>query len=725
MKRVILSALFIFVTFASFAQNDYSRMIIHNGKDSLCLPIISVDSVTFDKKTDYSDIKWGGNNSSQITHDKCTYDSISCYTHPKHLQYNDLYIDGNTVYAVTTQGVRKIDYSDKTNPTLISESTPFISNSNLLGRTIEHKGNNLYVGYRVSFTVYNQRDAQITQRFESLDTATKTSSSLSNNSTINAFFKALTISRDLGKVHQIFIYKAYKRDESTFSNVIVFKVSGEVDHVISSENYSTRQEALDALKSTYSSGSHYCEVDWEAVPEGNNSYSSLQFNFVAKQEYIHTANADYSISNTCCPNTGNRSGEFSINTQNGDTAVINYQLLNPVDKAEASFWIRIDKTFKGEVEIPLFSNADRLVYGLSLLPSGNSYQVSIDDAAGTKSFANGVWYNIKATYSNGVKKLYYRSKECSEWILIGTSSSSEVGNVETVSVGIQSASASAAVLFDDFRYSDTDVDAATYNKGRITVVDKNTLDIKKILYVDYPVTDMAVSGKSLIVSGLNGVNVYSLEDSDNPELTYTYRPSSFRDCQGITTYEHAGRVYAVVCKYTHGLLILDITDVNNVTVAADNEFDGWTYADIAHGINIFSAVIDYPYLYATLAPHPDKTSTIPEACGVVSFDLSDLNDIQKTLYLMDSSDITSNKSGDPSPTRIARYGNSLYLNNRDKGLAVYNILGDGVVEYKGLVDIGGKTSVNVISITDDGLIFMGDDSCSKSEMNINLYRISR
>ena len=90
---------------------------------------------------------------------------------------------------------------------------------------------------------------------------------------------------------------------------------------------------------------------------------------------------------------------------------------------------------------------------------------------------------------------------------------------------------------------------------------------------------------------------------------------------------------------------------------------------------------------------------------------------------MNSSDITSNKKGDVSPTRIARYGNTLFVNNRDRGLAAYNIKEKGVLEYKGLVEFNNATSINCINITDAGYIFLGDDTTNGTYRNINCWRI--
>lgn len=726
-KDIILYSLWMSVLPVG-AQSNYTRMIVHNGADSLSLRISRVDSITFDCGDNYSDlstINWGSKIVGDAFFESFNFDNLSTYTHPTALPYYDFYIDGNTLYAVTTTGVRKIDYSDKFKPKLLKEHTPFVTNTNLQGRSIVRKGNNLYVGYRTSYKIYRQDDAQVTERFEKkVSNSEIVNNKLSNNPTVNSFFKKISFqSRDLSKVHQLFIFKAYKRSSSSYSNVILFKVSGGKDLSIFSKNYASREEALAALKDRYeNSAGDYCEVDWNAVPEGNNTFSDVKFNFVSKSNYIHTANADYSISEVHCPNSGNHSGKFTVNTTTGDKAIINHQLNNSTQRGEISFWVRIDDIFTGDVQIPLFCNGSASIYSLTLSPAGNSFAMSIDKGTGLKSFSNGVWYNIKATYENGRKKLYYRSKECSDWILMGTTAN-DATNITNITIGVSATKAKANIYIDDFRYSSFDIDAVSYDKGKITVIDKNTLEPKKIINVEYPVTGMATQGNRLVVAGLDGVNVYNIADADNPELVYSYRPSEFRDIQNLKIYEHNGRVYAFICKYTRGVLILDITDLDNVFIAKEDEFEGWKYKNLSNAIYCYDVVIDYPYAYATIAPHPSYVSKIPEACGILSMNISDLNNITKTLFLMNSSDITSNKKGDISPTRIARYGNTLFVNNRDRGLAAYNIKEKGVLEYKGLVEFNNATSINCINITDAGYIFLGDDTTNGTYRNINCWRI--
>ena len=106
------------------AQSDYKRMIVHNGADSLNISISRVDSITFDCGENFSDlsaINWGSKVAGDAFFESFNFENLGTYTHPTALPYYDFYIDGNTLYAVTTTGVRKIDYSDKFKPKLLKE----------------------------------------------------------------------------------------------------------------------------------------------------------------------------------------------------------------------------------------------------------------------------------------------------------------------------------------------------------------------------------------------------------------------------------------------------------------------------------------------------------------------------------------------------------------------------------------------------------------------------
>ena len=102
--------------------------------------------------------------------------------------------------------------------------------------------------------------------------------------------------------------------------------------------------------------------------------------------------------------------------------------------------------------------------------------------------------------------------------------------------------------------------------------------------------------------------------------------------------------------------------------------------------------------------------------------ISDLNNISKELIVIDPNDISTNQSkNDPCPTRIAKYGNTLFLNNRDKGVAVFELINHKPV-YKGIINVP-NSCVNAVSVSNQGVIFTGDDDSTSSDCSINIIMI--
>ena len=106
--------------------------------------------------------------------------------------------------------------------------------------------------------------------------------------------------------------------------------------------------------------------------------------------------------------------------------------------------------------------------------------------------------------------------------------------------------------------------------------------------------------------------------------------------------------------------------------------------------------------------------------GILTLDISDLSKILKDFSFIPSIDLTDNTSGDPCPTRIGQYGNTLFLNNRDKGVAVFDLLSNKPI-YRETYKVGH--SINPITITPDGRMFVGDDARVGNLRNLYLIRI--
>lgn len=650
--------------------------------------------------------------------DDVQYKHMSTYVHPKASAYEDLYVDGNYVYAVGHFGIRKIDFTNDTTPLLLVENTSIVDNYTR-ARSVVGNGNYLYVNVRQNSWGTNEVwKPQIRYNFETPVTAS-TESRLSNNATLNSFFKNFSVNRDITRINSVTIYKAYQRSDG-FRNAIVIRVSGESDIIFLGKTYSTRQAAIDALTNSYTNNNgDYCEVDWNAIPEGPNDFTSLQFYYSRGVELLRSSTANILFDGTPSPNQGHCSAKFTSGISSSSYAVIKTEKPT-ASVGEFSYWLNITKSFNQTIKCLLTYTNTTCRLRVNCIPTERGFYMSLNNTPTSKVFNIGEWYNVKVKTSPAGTSLYYRTAECSDWILL-SSNSIPSDEFDAVSIGISTAQSNAEVLIDDFYFNETDVDKVSYVNGKTYIFDKSNLSVINRLNLDYRVTGLAVANDIMIVSGLYNVKFYDVSIPSTPKWLYTYRPDFDRDMQGVTTFYEGGRYYAVVCCYSSGFMIWDITDKNAIKVVCDEDFSNLMVNGMsAKGrINCFSSIVDYPYIYTTISPTPSYISTHKEVAGIMRVDISDVFTPIMKIYNIPSADVTSNTAGDPSPTRIAKYRNTLFLNNREKGLASFDI-SPKEPSYIGNYQIG--TSLNPITITPDGRIFTGDDNSIGTDRNLYYIR---
>lgn len=645
------------------------------------------------------------------------YELLSTYVHPNASTYEDIFVEGRQVFAVGYFGIRKLDYI-KAAPSLVAE------NSNIVDQYTRARsiiGNNQYLYVNVRQNSWGTNEIwkpQISYDFET-PVINSTENRLSNNSTINSFFKKFIVKRDITKIKSATIYKAFERADG-FRNAIVLRVNGESDMFFLGKTYSTRQSALDALEDNYTnSAGDYCEVDWTKVPEGETDLKNLQFFYTKKVEVQKSAETNISYDGMPSPNQGHHSAIFSTGNSTSSYALIKNSKATG-NTGEFSYWININRSFSNTIKCLLTYNGSICKLRVNCIPNGTGYCMSLDYSHTSKIFDIGKWYNVKVKTSSDGTSLYYRNSECSDWILISSSSiPSDV--FDAVSIGISTNQTNAEVLIDDFYFNEANIDQVSYVNGKTYILDKN-LSVVNCLNQDFRVTGLAVDNDIMIVSGLYNVKFYDVSNPSSPQWLYTYRPNFERDMQGITTFREGGRCYAVVCCYSSGFMIWDITEKNNIKIVCDEDFSDYVIngTSAKERINCFSCVVEYPYIYATVSPTPSYVQTHKNIAGIMRVDISNFKNTIKEIYSIPASDLTDNTSGDPTPNRIAKYKNLLFVNNRDKGIAIFDISNIFPI-YSGLYRIG--TSINAITATPDGRLFIGEDGAMGSNRNFYYVKI--
>lgn len=203
---------------------------------------------------------------------------ISSYSPTSSTYIEDFAYDGTYLYASTSTGIMKLDFSNSKLPILIGHNKLNTdTRKTIRARGVAESGDYLYVSLRQNSGGMNENiKPEIRLTFESnIDEFNLTENNFSNNATFNTFFKYLNISSvDASVFDRVYIYKAFKKD-SGYRNSILF-ANNSSSMFIYGETFNTREEALSSLTSYYkTSRGDVCKVDWSTVQEGANILFSI------------------------------------------------------------------------------------------------------------------------------------------------------------------------------------------------------------------------------------------------------------------------------------------------------------------------------------------------------------------------------------------------------------------------------------------------------------------
>lgn len=654
---------------------------------------------------------------------------ISTYTDVSKMGYEGMILDGDVLYASGQFGVRAINYANRKIPaSLRSQTVKNIANgrTDMFSRSIAMKGDYLYIPLRQSSSGENE-NVKPTKRFR-FESNTGNYSDLSgangisSNATVNAFFKELHVnSINLNqKFKVLYLYKGHYQD-GYYLNTINLQGEDGTSSVLFRETFSTQTAALAALKNEYvNSKGDYCKVDWSALSNGTNIIKNVEFYKLVGEfdSFRTTGTASVSGSTIACPNTGIYSICMDSGSGNSDNyALLTSNLSSIKSDGFLSFWCKIEQgPLVTDVEIPLIGlSGDNVLDLLVRSQESNNYSIGIKqngtNSIGTACLAFGEWYNFKIEMSSFKTKLYWRTKETTDWNEAVALTSSNVLSFNQLNTGIKTNESNVKIYFDDYYYSESDIDDVAYVNGKLAVLNKHTFDVSTVCNLDVKAIDAKVYGNCLVLTCFYGFNVYDISDAANPKLTYTYRVNSFKESQNCEIYENAGKVYVFICNYSQGYTIADVTDINNVSIVCVNDYRNITYnGEKMYGkIYNFDVCIDYPYAYLTNATMRSYLHTDADRRGILTVNLVDFDNPNPYFSFVPSALLTTVTTGDPRPTHIVRSGNRLIINNAEKGLLVFNIE-NGIPVYTSPVIIPGKPSVNDVYVPYDGCVFVNDNS---------------
>ena len=243
----------------------------------------------------------------------------------------------------------------------------------------------------------------------------------------------------------------------------------------------------------------------------------------------------------------------------------------------------------------------------------------------------------------------------------------------------------------------------SYLNGSLEIYD-NDLNLHKRYFSDIKFVQSKIIDKYLVVSGIRGFNIYDISDKINPILLSAYRDDSYIEFQGVDCYKKEDNIYACFAIYSNGLCIFDITNPQTPVYLKKIPIEGLEidgYSLSRRTMYTFDLLVNYPFAYSTFAVEGEDMGTKNDCRGIISYNLSDIDDVKVCLYPMDSKDWFSSMTDDMQPTVLRKSGNYLFINASEKGIAYYKIFENGTLNYEGVTPTKGI--IKAFDVTDDGM----------------------
>jgi len=249
-----------------------------------------------------------------------------------------------------------------------------------------------------------------------------------------------------------------------------------------------------------------------------------------------------------------------------------------------------------------------------------------------------------------------------------------------------------------------------YINGALLVLDRK--DLKEITRIDSDIklVEAKTYGRNLIVSGLRGFDIYDITEPKAPRMIFQYRHPSWKEYQGFDFFDANGHTYIVFALFTGGIEIWDMTNPMEVQLKASVPISTpmETGDTLSEGGSVLHVLSDYPYIYAPLAPSRKAFGNGGGQRGILTYEVSDLDDIKVNCALIPDTDWYSKSTGDLAPSFIDKYRNAVYTNFGEKGVAAFDITLPFAPRYVKTIDVTGRNAlIQPIRITPKGRLYSG------------------
>lgn len=250
-----------------------------------------------------------------------------------------------------------------------------------------------------------------------------------------------------------------------------------------------------------------------------------------------------------------------------------------------------------------------------------------------------------------------------------------------------------------------------YVNGKMLIMRKADLSIVKEYVSDIKLIECKQMDSLLVVSGLYGFDVYNVKNPCELKSVYKYRQNKFTEFQGVDFIDKDSLRYVAFSRFAEGVSLWEITDSKDIHPIWSYKFsDTLSNGRVFEGCpQSFKLQYKEPYLYATFAPQRNTFGSNVDRRGILVFDMSDINSIKTSAVTIPAKDYYSIETGDPEPSHLMVYGDSLCTNFGEKGIAIFDISIPATPVYRGYKDAGNNGNMILpLHINHQGLIFTGD-----------------
>ena len=402
---------------------------------------------------------------------------------------------------------------------------------------------------------------------------------------------------------------------------------------------------------------------------------------------------------------------FSSSDLNNFSSAILEKKGNVSNQKYSSLWIKVNQIGLNEISIPLRRNNDETILSLIISPlSESSFSLHLSNnlyASYFEQFDVNEWLCLKVYADEGKTYLWWRTKECGDWKLLQEGSG--ISEFNSVSLGIYTNEPNISLVFDDYYCHSSEIDEVSYVNGTVEVLDRKDLHTIKRYNSDLKFIQAKTIDNLLVVSGINGFNIYDISDNYNPVLISAHREPTYLEFQGFDFYKNEDKTYVVFSNCTQGISIWDISDPYSPGCVIYYPHKGLVIDGykLSQRMYTFDLIADYPYVYSTFAVKESISASDNDCRGVICYDISNTENITPVIYPVDRNDWYTQPTDDLEPTVIRKYENRLLINMSERGLSCYIIREKGDLQYEGLIPIQNGSVISAFDISSDGYLFVG------------------